>query len=92
MRREVGPRGHARCFQRGGEGDGGRALSVRADDLGDTEAVLRIAEEREQPLDALEAEGNAAAAVELFGDPGESGEGIPGAGRSRARDTLRAAG
>lgn len=94
MRREVGSRGYAGRLERRGESDGGRAFPVGADDLGDTEAVLRVAEEREEPFDAVEAEGNVAAAVELFAYPRKAGKGVSGAGftRGRARDTLRAGG
>ncbi len=89
MRGEVGTRGGTGRLERRCQGDGGCALAVGADYLRYAQRALRVSEEREQGLDALEAEGDAEAAVEFVADAREgvvSGEG------TSPRDTLRAAG
>jgi hypothetical protein len=48
VRGEVGARRETGRLQRGGQGEGGRALAVRADDLGDPEPALGFAEEGEE--------------------------------------------
>jgi hypothetical protein len=45
------------------EGDGGRAFTVRANDLNGFQGAVRLAEEPEESLDALEAESDPSPAV-----------------------------
>jgi hypothetical protein len=71
VRREVGARGYTSHLQRGGECDGRRALAVGADNLRDPHGTLRVSEELEEGLDALQAQGDVAATVEFVADVGE---------------------
>jgi hypothetical protein len=71
VRRKVGSRGEPGRLERRGEGDRGRPLAVGAYYLGDLERALGVAEQPEQGLDALEAEGDVAPAVQLVADGGE---------------------
>ena len=63
MRGEVCPRGGTGRLQRRGQGDDGRALAVGADDLRYAKRALWVPEEGEQGCDALQAQGDAEAAV-----------------------------
>jgi hypothetical protein len=55
VRREVSPGGFACRFEGARERDGGRALAVGADYLDDRQRAVRIAEELQESLDAVEA-------------------------------------
>ncbi|MDQ5813615.1 MAG: hypothetical protein M3289_02680, partial [Actinomycetota bacterium] len=50
------------------EGDGSRSFTVRADDLNGFEAAVRVAEQSEEGLDAVEAESDPATAVQFSTD------------------------
>ena len=61
MRREVRPGEPACRFQSMHQCYGSRAFTVRADDLNGFEAAVRVAEQSEEGLDALEAAARAGA-------------------------------